>query len=103
MHLSEELLEKAKLVKTSDELITLVKANSIDLSDEDAKTYFTKLNAKKGELRDDELCDVAGGRKCGTMYTIDGHPIVNTSTPVNTGKIKTHMKKFPKVESERNV
>ena len=34
---------------------------------EEAKNYFAQLNPKAGELADDELDNVSGGRKCGTI------------------------------------
>lgn len=78
MELNEELLAKAKEAKTVEELITLAKENSIELTEEKAKTYFAKLNSKDGILADDELDSVAGGRKCGTIYK-DGKPVVTSS------------------------
>ncbi len=75
MELNDKLLEKAKEAKSAEELVAIAKENSIQLTDEEAKTYFAKLNAKEGELADDELDNVAGGRKCGTIYK-DGRPVV---------------------------
>ncbi len=75
MELNEKLLEKAKNAKSAEELFKLAKENGIELTNEEAKTYFAKLNAKEGELADDELDNVAGGRKCGTIYK-DDMPVV---------------------------
>ncbi len=75
MELNDKLLEKAKNAKSAEELVTLAKENGIELTAEEAKTYFAKLNAKAGELADDELGDVAGGKKCGTIYH-DGQPVI---------------------------
>lgn len=75
MELNDKLIEKAKKVKSTDELISIAKENSIELTDEEAKTYFAILNEKIGELGDDELDSVAGGKKCGTMYD-GGNPII---------------------------
>lgn len=75
MELNEKLLEKAKNTKSAEELMVLAKENGFDLSEEDARIYFAKLNAKEGALNDDELGHVAGGRKCGTIYK-DGWPVV---------------------------
>ena len=66
--LTQELIEKAKLAKSAEELIALAKENGIELTEEEANTYFAQLNPKKGELGDDELDSVAGGGKCGTIY-----------------------------------
>ncbi len=75
MELNDKLLEKAKKAKSSEDLITLAKENGIDFTDDEARTYFSRLNAEAGELSDDELDSVAGGRKCGTSY-YDHRPIV---------------------------
>ncbi len=76
LNLSDELLEKAKGAKNHEELIVLAKENGIELTNDDAVAYFAKLNAKDGELGDDELGDAAGGRKCGTTYR-EGRPLVS--------------------------
>ncbi len=73
--LTQELIEKAKQAKTPEELAALAKENGIELTSEEANTYFAMLNPKTGELGDDELEDVAGGRKCGTTY-MDHKPVV---------------------------
>lgn len=75
MNLNKELLEKAKNAKNPEELMAVAKENSIDLTADEANTYFARFNAKSGELGDDELGDVAGGRKCMTTY-YEGHPVV---------------------------
>ena len=59
--MNEEMIAKAKEAKSVEELIALAKENGIELTEEDAKMYFEQLSAKKGELSDDELEDVAGG------------------------------------------
>jgi len=58
--LTPELLEKAKQTKSPEELIALAKENGAELMEEEANTYFAKIN-KSGELADDELDNVAGG------------------------------------------
>ncbi len=80
MKMNIDLLEKAKNAKSAEELVKLAKENGIELTAEEAKSYFAKLNAKEGELADDELDSVAGGRKCGTIYC-DGRPVI---TPLNS-------------------
>ncbi len=77
MNLNAELLEKAKLAKSSEELMTVAKANGFDLTGEEAERYFSYLNSKSGELGDDELGDVSGGRRCFTTY-YEGQPVVTT-------------------------
>ena len=56
-----ELIEKAKEAKNPDELMSLAKENGIELTGEDANTYFEQLNSKTGELSDSELDNVSGG------------------------------------------
>lgn len=75
MELNEKLLEKAQNAKTAEELVAIAKENGIELTAEEAKTYFAKLNTKTGELNDDELDNVAGGKKCGTVY-YDERPVI---------------------------
>ena len=72
--LTPELIEKAKQAKTAEELAALAKETGVELTAEEANTYFAQLNPKSGELSDDELDCVAGG--CGTP-THNGHPIIN--------------------------
>ena len=70
--MNEEMITKAKEAKSVGELIALAKENGVELNEEDAKMYFEQLNAKKGELSDDELDNVAGGG----CYTNDGRLVV---------------------------
>lgn len=64
----QELIIKAKAAKSVEELLELAKASNVELSEEQAKDYFAKLNPTKGELSDDELDDVSGGG-CGESKT----------------------------------
>lgn len=64
----QELITKAKAAKSVEELLELAKASNVELSEEQAKEYFAKLNPTKGELSDDELDDVSGGG-CGESKT----------------------------------
>ena len=66
-----ELIEKAKQAKFAEELLTLAKENKIELSEEEAKEYFERLN-KSGELSDEELDNVSGGG----CYYKDGRLVV---------------------------
>ena len=56
-----EMIEKAKTVKSAEELLELAKANGVDLTADEAAAYFAQLNPKSGELDDDDLDAVAGG------------------------------------------
>ena len=59
-NLTPELIAKAKTAKSAEELLALAKDNNVELTEEDAKTYFEQLNAN-GAVSDDELDGVAGG------------------------------------------
>ena len=55
-----ELIAKAKSTKSAEELRTLAEENNVELTEEEARTYFEQLNAN-GAVSDDELDSVAGG------------------------------------------
>ena len=59
-NLTPELIEKAKTAKTAEELFALAGANNVELTEEEAKTYFAQLNANDS-ISDNELDAVAGG------------------------------------------
>ena len=61
-----KLIVKAKATKSAEELLTLAKANNVELTEEEAKTYFAQLNANDS-ISDDELDAVAGGSFCGAF------------------------------------
>ena len=62
-NLTPELIEKAKTAKSAEELLKLADGNGIELTEEEAKTYFAQLNANAA-VADDELDAVAGGGSC---------------------------------------
>ena len=66
--MNQELIIKAQAAKSVEQLLELAKASNVELSEEQAKEYFAKLNPTKGELSDDELDDVSGGG-CGESKT----------------------------------
>ena len=70
MKLTQEIIEKAKAAKSAEELLAIAKENGIDMTADEAATYFSQLNPKYGELDDDDLDNVAGGA-CGKQG-IDG-------------------------------
>ena len=83
--MNEEMITKAKEANSVEELITLAKENGIELNEEDAIMYFEQLNAKKGELSDDELSDVSGG---GCETKVDGkkYTVVTSHCKCFTGQ-----------------
>ena len=56
-----EMIEKAKTVKSTEELLELAKASNVEMTADEAAKYFAQLNPKSGELDDDDLDAVAGG------------------------------------------
>ena len=63
---SEEIVEKAKKIKSVEELIDFSKESGMELTREQAKVYFEQLHPQSGELADEELENVAGGG-CGDI------------------------------------
>ena len=76
--MNQELITKAKAAKSVEELLELAKASNVELSNEQAKEYFAKLNPTKGELSDDELDVVSGGGCSGgeSAEAVDPRPVV---------------------------
>ena len=60
-NLTPEMIEKAKTAKSAEELLALAKDNGVEMTEDEAKTYFAQLDPKSGELNDDDLDSVAGG------------------------------------------
>ena len=59
-NLHPELIAKAKEAKNAEELLALAKENNVELTEQEAKTYFEQLSAN-GALSDEELDLVSGG------------------------------------------
>ena len=59
MKLTQEIIEKAKAAQSAEELLAIAKENGIDMTADEAKTYFEQINANS--LDDDLLEGVAGG------------------------------------------
>ena len=68
-NLTPEMIEKAKAAKSAEELLELAKENNVEMTADEAATYFAQLNPKSGELDDDDLDAVAGGGGCGEKPT----------------------------------
>ena len=58
---SAEMIQKAKGAKSAKELLELAKAEGINITADEAATYFAQLNPKSSELSDNELDNVSGG------------------------------------------
>ena len=70
-NLTPEMIEKAKAAKSTEELYEIAKANGVELTADEAATYFAQLSTKSGELSDDDLDAVAGGG-CNDIIGTDG-------------------------------
>ena len=60
-NLTSEMIDKAKTAKSAEELLELAKQDGVEMTADEAATYFAQLNPKSGELDDDDLDAVAGG------------------------------------------
>ena len=62
----EELVKKAALCKSEEELLALAKEYEVALDKDSVAELFASMQIKPGKLSDDELDSVAGGnaRKC---------------------------------------
>ena len=76
-NLKPEMIEKAKEAKSADELLELAKENNVEITADEAKTYFAQLGSKSGELDDDDLDAVAGGACARTEQANNAQDAVN--------------------------
>ena len=63
--MNEELIAKAKEAKSAEELLALAGENGVEMTEENAKALFERLQSA-GELADNELDSVSGGG-CGSL------------------------------------
>ena len=70
MQFTKELLKKAETAGSAEELLKLAKAEGVELTAEDAEEAFARLH-KSGELADEELDNVSGGR-CDSKHSPEG-------------------------------
>ena len=78
INLIPEMIEKAKTAKTAEELLEIAKANNIEMTEDEAKTYFAQLTPKSGELDDDDLDAVSGGACARTEQARDAQDAVSS-------------------------
>ena len=92
-NLTPEMIEKAKVAKSAEELLALAKENNVEMTADEAATYFAQLNPKSGELSDDDLDNVAGGGCGGSVRAGDNVRVTSGETcPIcggNTGTVKS--------------
>lgn len=84
-----ELIEKARQANSPEELLALAKENGIELSEDEVKEYFERLN-NSGELSDEELDNVSGGG----CYYKDGRLVVTCDYNCKRYKCKCCGKEF---------
>ena len=83
-------MEKARTANSAEELLAMAKAESVELTEEQAEKAFAELH-KTGEIADEELDNVAGG--CGEeeipepKYKIGDMVISSRGFPCHTGGI----------------
>ena len=84
-NLTPEMIEKAKAAKTAEELLDLAKENNVEMTADEAKTYFAHLGPKSEELDDDDLDAVSGGAS--GCRTSDDYVADNTLVRVINGDV----------------
>ena len=85
-NLTPEMIEKAKAAKSAEELLALAKENGVEMTADEAATYFAQLNPKSGELDDDDLDAVAGGA-CADSNDNDNPAVgVGDTVQITSGK-----------------
>ena len=79
-HFTPEVIAKAKATRSAEELLEIAKANGVELTAEEAKTYFEQLKANSA-VSDDELDTVAGGSDggCGSDEDADENSTENST------------------------
>ena len=89
-NLTPEMIEKAKAAKSVEELLEIAKANNVEMTADEAATYFEQLNPKSGELNDDDLDSVAGGACGGGVRVGDNVRVTSGETcPTCGGNVGT--------------
>ena len=87
-NLTPELIAKAKAAKSAEELLELAKANNVELTETEAKTYFAQLGAN-GAVADDELSAVTGGFNCGSENDSESDE-TDSNLDINIGNEKNN-------------
>ena len=89
-NLTPEMIEKAKAAKSAEEFLTLAKENGVEMTADEAATYFAQINPKNGELNDDDLDSVAGGACGGGVRVGDNVRVTSGETcPTCGGNVGT--------------
>lgn len=80
-----ELIEQAKATQSPEELRKIAKENCIELTEEEAKTYFAQLHLTSGEMTDEELDNVSGGG-CSTSSDGKKYTVVSSGMSCMNGQ-----------------
>ena len=80
MNFSAEMIEKAKAAKTVEELLEIAKAEGVEMTEAEAKTYFAQLEVKGVAIDDDDLDSVAGGYVCSSGKVGDTVRVISGET-----------------------
>ena len=81
-NLTPEMIEKAKAVKSAEELLALAKENGVEMTADESVNFFAQLNPKSGELDDDDLDNVAGG----ACQYVEDDPLIGKIVRVTSGQ-----------------
>lgn len=79
MKFSKEIIAQASSAKNAGELLALAEQNGIEMTSDQATSYYSQLNSQ-GELSDNDLDNVAGGcfvdgRQEVVSVLDDSHPL----------------------------
>ena len=88
-NLKPEMIEKAKEAKSAEELLELAKENNVEMTADEAATYFAQLNPTSGELNDDDLDLVSGGAEMHSpcLDKVEQHMYLNIGTDEGDAKL----------------
>ena len=93
MNFKTEMIEKAKVAKSAEELYEIAKDNGVEMTADEVATYFAQLNPKGGELDDDDLDAVAGGAGgCGDSLPDGTIRVTSGQTCKNCGSTEGYVK-----------
>lgn len=85
MNFATELIEQAKMTKSPEELREIAKKNCIEMTEEEANTYYQQLHQASGEIADDELDNVSGGG-CSTSDNGKKYTVVSSGLSCINGQ-----------------
>lgn len=60
--LTQEFIEKVSTAKSPEEIVALAKEKGLEIPQDKAEMLYSQLQSQSGELSDEELDNVAGGK-----------------------------------------